>query len=153
MSLLLAIVNGVEASGSDSATGARGTLTKGINRTGHTSVLGELVSLSTTADFEYILQANEFDTVAVVAEAGIAEGSEMWLWKPGSRCQVLFEDGQAGVRGNILIAAVTDGRGYGIANPGTGLPAVETHFKECGHVCQSVTAGTDILVLCEIHTN
>jgi hypothetical protein len=153
MTLKLLELDNVVALGSDLATGARGLLTKGVNRTGAASVLGTLVSLSTTADNEYIRQANEFDTVGVLAESGIAEGAEVWIWKPGSRCQVLFKDGVTPTRGNILIAADTDGRGNSIANPGSGLPAVETHFKECGHVCQSVASGTDVLALCEIHTN
>ncbi len=144
---------GTVAIAEDTATGARGILTKGINRTGATSVLGTLVSCSTATDKEYIKQANEYDTVGVVAESGIAEGSEMWIWKPGSRCQVLFKDGVAATRANILLAADTDGRAIDIANPGSGLPGTDTHFKECGHVNESKTAGTNILVLCEIHIN
>jgi hypothetical protein len=141
------------AIGEDIVTGARGILTKGINRTGGTSVLGTLVSCSTATDNEYISQTNEYDTIGVVAEAGIAEGSLMWIWKPGSKCQVLFKNSVAATKGNILIAADTDGRAIDITNPGSGLPAADTHFKEVGHVCESKTAGTNVLVLCEIHTN
>jgi len=146
-------IGGVVAIGYDPTTGERGILTRGINRTGHTSVKGELVSCSTSADDEYILQGNEYDTVAVVAESGIAEGEEMWMWKPGSRAQVLLKDTTAATRGQILIAADTDGRAIGIANPGGGLPGTDTHFKECGHILQSKSAGTNVLVLAEIHTN
>jgi hypothetical protein len=144
--------SGVVAMGADSTTGERGVLVKMINRTGGASVKGSLVSPSTTADKEAILQANEYDTIGVVQESGVAEGSEMWVWISGF-AQVLFKDSTAAVRGNILIAADTDGRGAGVANPGSGLPATDTHFKECGHVLESKNAGTNVLVLCNLHFN
>lgn len=153
MALLVSSVGGVVALGSDSTTGERGFLTKLVNRTGHTSVKGELVACSTSADKEVILQANEFDTIGVVAEAGVAEGSEMWVWGPGSVAQVLYKNSTAATHGNILLAADTDGRAIDITNPGSGLPATETHFKECGHVLESKNSGTDVLVLAALHFN
>ena len=137
----------------DSNTGERGTAVKMINRTGHTSVKGELVSCSTTADREVILQANEYDAIGVVQEAGVIEGAEMWVWMPGSVCLVLAKNGTAFVRGNILVAADTDGRATNVTNPGSGLPAVDIHFKECGHVMESKDAGTNVLVMCILHFN
>jgi hypothetical protein len=151
MAISMIQAGGVVAIGHDSATGERGFMTKVINRTGHTSVKGELVALSTATDKEVILQANEYDTVGIVQEAGVAEGSEMWIWGDGSICQVLYKDSTASTRGNILIADAVDGRGSDIANPGTGLPAAETHFKECGHCLESKSAGTNVLALCRIH--
>jgi hypothetical protein len=153
MSLSLIDAGGVVALGYDTATGERGFLVKTVNRTGHTSVKGELVSCSTMADNEAILQANEYDTIGVVAEAGVAEGTSMWIWKNGSRCQVLYKNTVAATRGNILLAGDTDGRAIDIANPGGGLPGTDTHFKECGHVCESKTAGTNVLAICDIHFN
>ena len=153
MALSLSILGTIKASGYDSTTGESGELTRGINRTGATSVKGTLLSCSTSADNEYILQANEYDTIGVCAESGIAEGSLMWIWNPGSKCQVLFKDTVAATHGNILIAADTDGRAIDISNPGGGLPGTDTHFKECGHVCESKNAGTNVLVLCETHMN
>lgn len=146
-------VDAVSAIGANAVTGERGFLTRMINRTGGVSVKGTLVSLSTTANSEIVLQANEYDSVGVVAQAGIAAGAEVWVWKNGSTCQVLYEDGVAATRGNILLAAATDGRARDVANPGSGLPAVDVHFKECGHVNESKTAGTDVLALCDIHFN
>jgi hypothetical protein len=153
MSLSIVSQGGVVALGYDSATNERGYLIKMINRTGHTSVKGELVSCSTTADREVILQTNEYDTVGVVQEAGIAEGSEMWVWMLGSVCQVLYKDSNAATRGNILIAADTNGRAIDITNPGSGLPATDTHFKECGHVMESKNSGTNVLALAILHFN
>lgn len=153
MTIALAQLGGVVALGFDSATNERGLLVKMINRTGGTSVKGTLVSASTSADREVIHQANEYDTVGVVQEAGVAEGSEMWVWMVGSVCQVLYKDGVAATHGNILIAADTDGRAIDLANPGGGLPGTDTHFKECGHVLQSVGAGTNVLALVVLHFN
>ena len=137
----------------DSTTGERGTQVKMINKTGSASVKGNLVWLSTATDKGFILQANEYDTIGVVDEAGIADGSEAWVWMPGSVCQVLYKNSTAVTHGNILIAADTDGRAIDIANPGGGLPGTDTHFKECGHVMQTLTGGTDVLVLACIHFN
>jgi len=153
MTIALLEQGDVVALGYDSATNERGFLVKGINRTGHTSVKGEMVSCSTTTDREFILQANEFDSVGVVQQAGVAEASEMWIWVDGSVCQVLYKDSNAATRGNILLAADTDGRAIDITNPGSGVPAAETHFKECGHVLESKDAGTNVLALAIIHHN
>ena len=145
--------DGTAAIGSDSATGERGFLVKVINRTGETSVKGKLVSASTTADREVILQANEFDAFGVIQEAGVAQGSEMWIWVNGSICQVMFEDGIAPTRGNVCICSDVDGRADQFSNPGSGLPAVEIHFKETGHVMESKSSGTDVLALVMTHYN
>lgn len=153
MALALLQFGSVVALGYDSTTGARGFLQKIVNRTGHASVLGELVALSTSADKEAILQANEYDTIGVVAEAGVAEASEMWVWGDGSICQVLYKDTVAATHGNILIAADTNGRAIDIANPGGGIPGTDTHFKECGHVMESKGGGANVLVLCRLHFN
>jgi len=147
-------VTGAKATiGWDSDTHERGFLVKIVNRTGRASVKGEAVSASQAADEEVILQDDEYDTIGIAAQTGIAEGSEMWVWASGSICQVLFKDGDAPVRGNILIAGDTDGRLTGIANPGSGLPGTDTHFKECGHVLESKSSGTDVLALASIHFN
>lgn len=143
----------VVALGYDSATNERGYLIKMINRTGASSVKGLLVSCSTATDREVIKQANEYDTIGVIEEAGVAEGSEMWVWMTGSVCQVLMKDTVAAVRGDILLAADTDGRAIGTSNPGSGLPATDTHFKECGHFLESKTGGTDVLALAVLHFN
>jgi hypothetical protein len=145
--------DGRAAIGTDSATGERGFLVKVVNRTGKTSVKGEVVSASTTANMEVILQNNEFDAFGVIQEAGVAEGSEMFIWVNGSICKVLFEDGIAPTRGSIAICSDVDGRADNVANPGTGLPGVEVHFKEIGHVMETVTAGTNILALVMTHYN
>jgi hypothetical protein len=146
-------IGGSATAHTDGTTGERGFLVKIVNRTGAASVKGTLVSCSTTADGEAIKQANEYDTIGVIYQAGIAEGSLMWIWVTGSIAQVLFKNSTAATRGNILIAADTDGRAIDIANPGGGLPGTDTHFKECGHVLESKGAGTNVLVLAMLHFN
>lgn len=153
MALQYLMVGGKVALGVDAATGERGWLLKVVNRTGHTSVKGELVTTSTSADNEVVLQSDTYDTIGVVQEAGIAEGAEMWIWTIGSICQVLYKDSTASTHGNILVADAVDGRASDIANPGSGLPATDLHFTECGHVLESKGAGTNVLVLASIHFN
>ena len=142
----------VVALGYDSATNERGFLAKFINRTGGASVKGTLIAASTTADREVVKEANEFDCIGVVQEAGVSEGSEMWVWLNGSICQVLYKDSVAATRGYVLLAADTDGRAIDVAVPSSN-PVVAEHFKECGHVMQSASAGTNVLVLASLHFN
>lgn len=110
------------------------------------------MSLSFSADREAVLQSSEFDTIGVVQEAGVAEGSEMWVWMNGSVCQVLYKDSVAATRGYVLLAADTDGRAVDVAVPSAN-PVVAEHFKECGHVMESKSADTDVLVLACLHFN
>lgn len=63
--------------GYDTATNERGFLVKYINRTGHASVKGELVTPSTTADREVVIQTNSYDTIGVVAEAEETSSCQM----------------------------------------------------------------------------
>lgn len=153
MAISLLQHGGVVALGYDSDTGERGFLTKLTNRTGGASVKGTLLSASTTADAEVILQASEYDTIAVCQEAGVAEGSQMWCWMPGSICQMLLKDTVTAAQGELALAADTDGRMDRTTNPGGGLPGTDIHFKEVGHVLQDVTGGTNQLCLVAMHTN
>ena len=142
----------VVALGYDSATGERGFLCKMVNRTGHTSVKGELIAGSPSADKEAVLQSSEFDTIGIVQEASVVEGSEMWVWMPGSICQVLFKNSTASTRGNVALAADTDGRAIDVAVPSSN-PVVAEHFKEIGHVLETKSSGTNVLVLVATHYN
>jgi hypothetical protein len=153
MTISLLQQGGVVALGFDAATNERGFLVKMINRTGGASVKGTLLAASVSTDREVIKQANEYDTIAVVQESGVAEGSEMWCWMPGSVCQMLLKDSVTAAQGEVALAADTDGRMDRTTNPGGGLPGTDTHFKEVGHVLQDVTGGTDQLCLVAMHCN
>ena len=140
------------AYGYDSATGERGFLLKMKNKTGANSVKGSVVSASSGTDNAFGLQSNEFDAFGVVQEAGIADGSDCWVWVNGSVAQVLFKDSEAATRAYVALAADTDGRALCVAVP-TSNPVVAEHFKEIGHVLETKDGGTDVLVLCHLHFN
>lgn len=116
------------------------------------SVKGSIVSMSPVTAGGFILQANEFDGIGVVYEGGVADGSKAWVWKVGSRAQVLWEDGQSATLGYLAIMAPTDGRGLNVQIPSAN-PVTAEHFKEVGHVAESKNAGTNVLALTDIHFN
>jgi hypothetical protein len=152
MAIHLLHIGGVVALGYDDSTYERGVLLKYINRTGHSSVKGELVAPYATTNREVALQSSEYDTIGIVQEAGVAEGSEMWVWTIGSVCQALLKNSVTAARGEVAVAADTDGRMDRLSAPPP-PPTTDTHFKEVGHVMQSVTGGTDQLCLIHFHTN
>jgi hypothetical protein len=141
-----------KAIGSDSDTGEVGNLIRYINGTGATSVKGNVFSQSTSADNKVILQANEFDAFCVCAESGIASDAYVWCWEIGSSCQVLFRDGESSTRGYVCLCSDTDGRALNVDVPSTS-PVVAEHFKEIGHVAETKSGGTNVLVLIHTHYN
>jgi len=152
MSLSVQSYKGVIGFGVDTATGERGFVQKMVNKTGSATVKGTVISPSSGTDNAFMLQADEFDSIGVVAEAGVADASEAWVWVNGSIAQVLWKDSESATREYVALAADTDGRAYNVAVP-TANPVVAEHFKEIGHVMESKTAGTDVLVLCHLHFN
>lgn len=123
-----------------------------INGTGSVSVKGSLVACSPVDDDAFVLQNNEYDSIGAVYESGVANGQPCWVVVSGI-AEVLLENGRSVVNGDLAIAAVTDGRAIGIANPGNGLPATNTHFKEIGHFIQARPSGTDVLARIVMHFN
>jgi len=124
-----------------------------VNGTGGASVKGTIVASSTATDGFAVQQANEFDSIGVVYENGVPNGSGMWVVISG-QADVLLENGTAATRGNLAVASDVDGRAdCSVANPGLGLPGTDTHFKEIGHCLQTVTAGTNKLARCTLHFN
>jgi hypothetical protein len=123
-----------------------------INKTGGASVKGTLVSASTVTANGVIPQANTYDAIGAIYEDGIPDGSPVWVVVSG-RAQVLYKNATASTVGNILVANAVDGRASDIANPGGGLPGTDTHFTECGHVLETKTGGTNVLVWANLHFN
>lgn len=121
------------------------------NGTGATSVKGSVVAVSTTDDNRFILQDNEYDSIGVVYEAGVANGASCWVVIAG-RAEMLFENDQSPVRGQLIIAAATNGRVRCVAVPSSN-PVVGEHFKECGHCMESKSGGTNVLAFGIIHFN
>jgi len=124
-----------------------------INKTGAASIKGTLVAVSTAVSMAVANQSSEFDTIGAIYENGIADGSPVLVVVSGI-AQVLLKDATASTMGNLLIAADTDGRANATtAAPSSGLPSVDTHFKECGHMMQTVVGGTNVLAYASIHFN
>ena len=128
-----------------------GLMIKLINKTGVASVKGSVVSSNTAVDNSFILQANEFDSIGVVYENGIADGELCWIVIQGI-AEVLFKDTVAVVRGYVALAADTNGRATNIDVPSSN-PVVAEHFKEIGHVLESKNAGTNVLAKVVLHFN
>jgi hypothetical protein len=122
------------------------------NRTGATSVKGNLVKTSGSYDsaVELVSSAAPYDPAFIVYEAGVADGSAMWVWCPGSVCEVLMENSDATTRGNWMKCSDTaNGRAKSDTVPAP--PSSDNHFKECGHALESNAGGTDQLVLIAFH--
>lgn len=149
---VIEIGDGMCALGSDPDTNERGFLVRMNNKTGANSVKGSVVSASDTTDNAFQLQDDAFDSFGVVAENGVADGSDCWVWMNGSVCEVLWADGQSATRGYVALASDVDGRAYNVAVPAVS-PVVAEHFREIGHPVESVGSGTDVLVLCVLHFN
>lgn len=126
-------------------------MVKLTNKTGADTIKGSVVSCSDAVDNAFKLQANEFDSIGIVYESGVADGLEAWIIVSGI-AEVLWKDGETSTREYVALAADTDGRALNVAVPSAN-PVVAEHFKEIGHVLESKGAGTDVLVKCMIHFN
>jgi hypothetical protein len=84
----------------DDGGGLRVKLT---NKTGAASVLGKIVAVSTTTDNAVKLVATDdlYGMCGVMAESGVADGAEMWVWV-GGRVQVKMEAAAGCTRGQML---------------------------------------------------
>ena len=122
-----------------------------VNGTGAPSIRGTVVAASPSADNKVHLQDDEFDSVGVVYESGVADGDEMWVVVSGM-AYIMLKDGEACTREFLAIASATTGRFEAIAVPSVS-PVVAEHFKEIGHTLESVAGGTSVLVKCIIHFN
>lgn len=144
-------------------TAIGGYAVKLTNKTGSNTVAGQTVradnDVATGTDDAVILTAaDEFETIGVFLDSGIADGSEAWVVVFGI-ADVAMEDNTAATRGNWVRTSVTEA-GYADATnaapPGGGIPEIDQHLHEIGHCIESVAAGggsTHILARCLIHFN
>lgn len=128
-----------------------GLMIKLTNKTGNATIKGSVVSASNSDDNAFKLQSDEFDSIGIVYESGIADGQEAWIVVSGI-AEVLFKDGEAATREYVALAADTDGRALCIAVPAAN-PVQAEHFKEIGHTIESKLAGINVLVKCVLHFN
>ena len=110
-----------------------------INRTGHVSVKGELVECSSTVDEEVTLEASSgIDTMGIIYNAGISEGSRVWVVTNG--IAEVFYDASGAINGGwVETSSLTNGRADGSAASPAAAPR---HFREIGHACEDAAANT-----------
>ena len=130
-----------------------GIAIKLTNQTGATTVQGQIVKPDTANDDSFILCAtSDAEIIGVVLESGVADRAEAWIVVSGI-ADVAMEDNVGATRQDVIISSPTDA-GYSL--PSAGVPSVANHWREVGHVIESVAAGgigTRILARCVIHFN
>jgi hypothetical protein len=122
------------------------------NRTGGSTVAGQLVKADTATNDAVILTAADDDECfGVFLDSGVADGSEAWVVVAGI-ADVAMADNTAATRGNWV---ETSEAGYADATSATPA-AAPAHFQEIGHCIETVAAGgagTHILARCVLHFN
>lgn len=127
-------------------TAIGGIAVKFTNKTGGNTVAGQLVEASAgTTDAFSTSQANSDETIGVVLDAGVADGSEAWVVISGI-ADVLIDAGGS-TFGDRMITSATAGSAD-VWNTGG---AVATHFQEIGHCIES--RGGAGLARCILHFN
>ncbi len=118
------------------------------NKTGAASVKGTVVKASAAVDNSVdIEEVGGKEPIGFIYNNGIADGDDVWVVTDG-KAQGLMEDSSSCVRGDWMgTSDSTAGRLQCTTEP----PATVLHDQECGHSVQSVTGGTDVLVLLDIH--
>lgn len=120
-------------------TSIGGIAIKLINRTGHSSVKGEIVESSGTTDLEVtLLPSGAVDPIGAIYNAGIAEGSNVWVVVAGI-VQVLYDANGAINGGWVETSNATAGRADGSAATPAASPQ---HFEEMGHALEDAAANT-----------
>lgn len=119
------------------------------NKTGHTSVKGEVVERSLDYDLAVTTSAaNSATAWGICLDAGIIDGSWMRVGTNGLM-QVLFENSSGNItadQAGLVITAATAGRAMYSTSPGA------THDQEIGHpAVATATIGTGTLVWCFIN--
>lgn len=103
-----------------------------INNTGVNSVEGQLVEADDTDENSYkVADADAVDVIGVVYNAGVADGSEVWIVVMGI-AEVLLDAGGC-VHHDRLVSSNTAGSAD-VSN----TPAIAVHFQEIGHAVETV---------------
>jgi len=126
-----------------------------LNKTGAASVLGTVVQADTVNDNAFkVCDADGLMAIAVVYQAGVADGSLCWIVVDGI-AQVLLKDATLSARGNWVYVSDVAGRANATlaAPPGGGIPELDIHMGEIGHCIESKAADTDVLAKIVVHFN
>lgn len=132
-----------------------GVAVKLVNKTGAASVKGTIVRADATTDDAFTIAAiDELQSIGIVYEDGVADGSECWVVIYGI-ADVLLKDTTASTHGNWVYVSDTAGRAEATlaAPPGGGIPELDIHMGEVGHALESIAGGTDVLARVCLHFN
>lgn len=136
-------------SGTNGFTSEGGMYQTFINDTGADSEKGTIVIASTDTDNAVkVAPAGTDMPIGIIYESDIAQDELVKVVTYG-KAEVLLVDGQASIHGNWCgVSSTVNGRMFQDATPPTGV-----HFQEIGHSLQSISSGTDVLALVQIHFN
>ena len=126
-----------------------------LNKTGVASVLGTVVQADTINDNAFkICEADGVQPIAIVYQAGVADGSLCWIVVYGV-AQVLLKDATLSTKGNWVYVSDVAGRADAslLVPPGGGIPELDIHMGEIGHCIESKGANTDVLAKIIVHFN
>ncbi len=124
-----------------------------INDTGSPSVKGTVVEPGSVANSFDVITADDPDPIGVVYDDGVADGEECRIVVSG-KAYVLLQDSTASTVGNwVRVSATQNGRVNATAAtpPGGGVAELDQHVRECGHCLETVSGGTDKLMLMIVH--
>lgn len=118
------------------------------NKTGHTSIKGEIVACDTSAANAVMLPGeNGLFPMGVIYNGGVLADAEVWVVVKG-RCQVALKDETASTQGQWIGTCAQDGRVTCVADPSA------IRAQGCGRCCETVSAGAEgVLVLCYAMVN
>ncbi len=137
-------------------TAEKGIAIQYINKTGAISVKGSLVELhGTTALSIKKTPVNSSNAVGVIYDAGIADGSAVWVVTIGL-AQVLLEGGTGSSLGNWVRSSLSETGKVDATNaaaPTGSVANLDIHFKQCGYAMETKAAGPSQLMLMKIQFN
>lgn len=143
----------IHPNGKVGLTGTGGLCIKLTNVTNTSTTKGNLVSPSTSSANSFELSINDYDSMGVVYESGIAHGQDAWVVVSGIADVLVTNSSSYGgwVRSQGLTQA---GKGLIDSSPES-ISALSTqlHFKEVGHSFQTAASGSNYLVRTVIHFN
>ena len=137
---------GFEATGKvrifyDLATNEAGMQIKLTNKTGTTTVKGDVVESSSGTDRAFeLIAVGSADPFGIVYESGIADGAECWVWLQGC-VQVRYQ--ASTIRGDFARVTVlgddADEAGVAISEAFPTSPfSTDKHFQEVGHLVEAI---------------
>jgi len=130
-----------------------GILSVLTNKTGAPSIKGQLVEASTAVDMAFqVATTSGFTCIGAVYDAGVPDGSPCRI-VVGGVADVLMVNGTSATRGNWAGASTAVGGRALLSGTVPSPPNADSHFREIGHVIQTVSSGTDQLAKIILHFN